>query len=96
LEPVQVSSFSDGEEMPSTPTTDLLFVPRESPHCLFIQQPDQSLASTTMANDTPDLTEIATPTHRNSGYFEFRADLSLWCVFCIDLFSLASLFAFER
>ncbi|KAH8961584.1 hypothetical protein BDL97_05G056600 [Sphagnum fallax] len=62
----KVSSFSDGEEMPSTPTTDLLFVPRESPHCLFIQQPDQSLASTTMANDTPDLTEIATPTHRNS------------------------------
>ncbi|BBN00670.1 nuclear pore complex protein Nup98-Nup96 [Marchantia polymorpha subsp. ruderalis] len=61
----KVSFFSDGEETPSTPKADVLFVPRENPRALFIRQPEQTLPASTPVKGTPDARDIATPLHRN-------------------------------
>lgn len=61
---VQVPFFSDGEETPSTPKADVLFVPRENPRALFIRHTEQSpiLPPT---KGTPDPRDIAAPVQRN-------------------------------
>ncbi|KAL3697517.1 hypothetical protein R1sor_011593 [Riccia sorocarpa] len=60
----KVSFFSDGEETPSTPKADVLFVPRENPRALFIRPPEQTHTASTPVKGA-DSKEIATPLHRN-------------------------------
>lgn len=62
---LQIAFFSDGDEAPSTPKADVMFVPRENPRALFIRQPDQSPATPSAVKRTPDIREIATPVHVN-------------------------------
>jgi len=60
---MQVSFFSDGEEAPSTPKADVMFVPRENPRSLFIRQPEPS--PITAGKSAPDVREIATPVQKD-------------------------------
>ncbi len=45
MDGLQVSFFSDGDEVLTTPKADLIFIPRENPRALFIRQPDQTSQS---------------------------------------------------
>ena len=58
---MQVSFFSDGDEAPSTPRADVMFVPRENPRSLFIRQPEAPPATPPAANRAADMREMATP-----------------------------------
>jgi len=60
----KVSFFSDSEEAPSTPKADAMFIPRENPRALFIQQPDQSPASAA-CKPTANMKEMAIPINDN-------------------------------
>lgn len=62
---LQVSFFSDGDEAPSTPKADVMFVPRENPRSLFIRQPESSPAIPSAAKDAVDVGEIATPVQKD-------------------------------
>lgn len=62
---LQVSFFSDGEETPSTPKADVLFVPRENPRALFIRHTEQTPPIIPPMKGTPDPRDIATPVQRN-------------------------------
>lgn len=77
---MKVSFFSDGEETPSTPKADVLFVPRENPRALFIRQPEQTLPASTPVKGTPDARDIATPLHRNG----IVPTPSFECMLCND------------
>ncbi|CAK9866010.1 unnamed protein product [Sphagnum jensenii] len=61
----KVSFFSDGDEVPTTPKADVMFVPRENPRALFIRQPEQSPITSTTSRGTPDARDIATPVQGN-------------------------------
>lgn len=55
-----MSFFSDGDEAPSTPKADVMFVPRENPRSLFIRQ-EQPPLTPSAAMNAPDTREVATP-----------------------------------
>ncbi|CAM6098075.1 unnamed protein product [Calypogeia fissa] len=65
----KVSFFSDGEETPTTPKADVLFVPRENPRALFIRHTDQT-PTIPPIKGTPDPRDIATPVQRNGAEVE--------------------------
>lgn len=60
-----MSFFSDGDDVPSTPKADVMFVPRENPRALFIRQSDQSPVTPSAVKRTPDIREMSTPVQAN-------------------------------
>lgn len=71
----KVSFFSDGDEAPSTPKADVMFVPRENPRSLFIRQPESSPAIPSAAKDAVDVGEIATPVQKDGSQDEMRNEV---------------------
>jgi nuclear pore complex protein Nup98-Nup96 len=61
----KVSFFSDADEVLTTPKADLMFIPRENPHALFICQPDQSSLTPRTSKSTTDVRDIAMPVQGN-------------------------------
>jgi nuclear pore complex protein Nup98-Nup96 len=62
---LQVSFFSDADEVLTTPKADLMFIPRENPRALFIRQPDQTSLTPRTSKSTTDVRDIAMPVQGN-------------------------------
>jgi nuclear pore complex protein Nup98-Nup96 len=75
-----VSFFSDGDDVPSTPKADVMFVPRENPRALFIRQSDQSPVTPSAVKRTPDIREMSTPVQANGISLYVFWSISLKCV----------------
>ncbi len=65
MDGLQVSFFSDGDEVLTTPKADLMFIPRENPCALFIRQPDQTSLTPRTSKSTTDVRDIAMPVQGN-------------------------------